>query len=181
MRELSLHILDLIENGIRAGATVISVTIREQQVQDVMEVTVEDNGCGLKVPAGVATDPFFTTKEGKRTGLGLSLFRGSAERAGGSLRLRNSRLGGLCVRVRMRLSHIDRSPLGDIAGTLSSIACSNPDLDLRYRIHVGRRIFSGRSKKFAEQIPAGKRNAIAVSQILYKKIQEGLTALNVIQ
>lgn len=133
MRDLSLHILDLIENSIRAGASVVAVAVEEIQKDDVLRITIEDNGPGLEVPAEVALDPFYTTKKGKKTGLGLSLLRGAAERAGGRLTLGRSPLGGLAVEATMQLSHVDRSPMGDLAATISSVVCTNPDLDLRFR------------------------------------------------
>ena len=75
MRELSLHILDLVENSVRAGASVIFIGITVDSVRDLLEISVEDNGPGFGVPVEMAFDPFYTTKEGKKTGLGLSLFR----------------------------------------------------------------------------------------------------------
>ena len=73
MREIALHVLDLIENSIRAGAAVISVSVDEEPAEDSLVVSVEDDGPGLSVPGDTAVDPFFTTKEGKKTGLGLSM------------------------------------------------------------------------------------------------------------
>ena len=134
MRDLSLHILDLIENSLRASATTVAVGLLADARRDVLKVVIEDNGPGLPVAAHEATDPFFTTKEGKRTGLGLSLFKATAERAGGTLELRKSGLGGLAVEARMQLSHVDRCPIGDLAATLCSIVCMNPQLDLRLDI-----------------------------------------------
>ena len=83
MRELSLHVLDLVENSLRAGAGVVAVGIEEQPDRDLLAITVEDDGPGLAVGPQQALDPFYTTKEGKRTGLGLSLFRQQVELAGG--------------------------------------------------------------------------------------------------
>lgn len=108
MRELSLHVLDLMENSIRAGASVVSVTVRQDSARKRLRIVVADNGPGLAVPAKVAADPFFTTKRGKRTGLGLSLFAAASERAAGKLALRKSRLGGLSVEATMQLDHVDR-------------------------------------------------------------------------
>jgi len=109
LREIALHILDLIENSIRAGATVISVAVEEEPDQDLLLLSVEDNGPGLGVSGETAADPFFTTKGGKKTGLGLSMLKFRAEQAGGSFRLESSSLGGLAVRAAMPLSHVDRS------------------------------------------------------------------------
>lgn len=135
MLELSLHILDVLENATRAGATVLLVTIREDSARDWLEISVEDNGPGLSVPPEKTLDPFYTTKAGKRTGLGLSLFRAAAEQAEGHLRLDASEeLGGVAVHAGLRLRHVDRAPLGDLAGTLGGIILTHPEVDLRCRI-----------------------------------------------
>jgi signal transduction histidine kinase len=87
MRDLSLHILDIIENSIRAGASEVRVAIEEDPAADLLKIVVEDNGPGLGLPEQVVLDPFYTTKKGKHVGLGLSLFREAALRAGGDLKL----------------------------------------------------------------------------------------------
>jgi signal transduction histidine kinase len=138
MRDLSLHVLDLMENSIRAGASVVSVAVHQDSARNRLRIVIADNGPGLAVPAKVATDPFFTTKRGKRTGLGLSLFAAAAERAGGKLALRKSRLGGLSVEATMQLDHVDRAPLGDLATTLATIAAGNPGLEIRCRLSSGK-------------------------------------------
>lgn len=139
MRDFSLHILDLIENSVRAGASAVTVSIREDSDRDLLEIAVEDNGPGLPVEPEKAADPFYTTKSGKRTGLGLSLFRESVESAGGRLALAEPEGGGLRVTGSMRLGHVDRKPLGDIAATLATVAWTNPDLDLTLRVQSGGR------------------------------------------
>lgn len=179
MREISLHILDLVENSIRAGAAVICVSLEETQAEDSMTVCVEDDGPGLEVSDDVATDPFFTTKEGKRTGLGLSLFKFRAEQAGGSFTLGRSALGGLSVRARMPLSSVDRSPLGDLAGTLASVVCTNPGVELRSCLRVAGREWRVSTADIIRTLPAGKRGEISLARRMRDTIAEGLNALNV--
>jgi anti-sigma regulatory factor (Ser/Thr protein kinase) len=181
LRELALHVLDLIENAIRAGAARIEVCVDEQPGEDLLFISVEDDGPGLPVSAEAAMDPFFTTKEGKKTGLGLSLFRFRVEQAGGEMKLERSPLGGLAVRARMRLGHVDRSPLGDLASTLASVVCTNPAVELRSRLRVGCRESSVSSTDVARTLPFGKRGEIAVARQMREKITEGLSALRVVQ
>ncbi|NMC69991.1 MAG: ATP-binding protein [Myxococcales bacterium] len=134
MQELSLHLLDLLENAVRAGARTILVSIDEDPARDRLVLSVEDDGSGFPEPAERVLDPFFTTKEGKRTGLGLSLLRTAAEQAGGGLRLGRSSLGGALVVAELRLGHVDRMPLGDLPGTLFAMACTHPELVLQCRV-----------------------------------------------
>ena len=181
LRELSLHILDLIENAIRAGASIISVTIREDHAEDSLEIIVEDNGPGLKVPLKVAVDPFYTTKSGKRTGLGLSLFRFRVEQADGRLTMDRSDFGGLAVKAVMRLSHIDRSPLGDLASTFSSVVCTNPGLDLRFRICVDDSECEVKVSGVASEISPGECCGLTIARNVHKQIEEGLSNLRVVE
>ncbi len=139
MRELSLHVLDLVENSVRAGAGVVAVAVEEQPDRDLLAISVEDDGPGLAVEPEQALDPFYTTKEGKRTGLGLSLFRQQVELAGGGVELGRSALGGLAVRARLGLAHVDRYPLGDLAGTLAGVVAANPGIEIRARLARGDR------------------------------------------
>lgn len=181
LREISLHILDLIENSIRAGASVIAVAVMEDPVRDILEIIVEDNGPGLNVPFEMATDPFYTTKPGKKTGLGLSLLRFMAEQAGGKLTLDKSKLGGLTVKTTMQLSHIDRNPLGDLAATLSSVVCTNPDLDLRYRICVGERECVVWVAKVADKIAHNDRGGLTIARHVYQQLTDGLETLEIME
>ena len=179
MREISLHILDLVENAIRAGATVVAVAVEEEPERDVMCVAVEDNGPGLAVGADTASDPFFTTKEGKKTGLGLSLMKFRTEQSNGCFRLERSCLGGLAVRATMPLSHVDRSPLGDLAATLASVVCTSPGVELRSRLRVGSREWNVSTADIMRGLPVGCRNEIAVARRMKERIAEGLAALHV--
>jgi signal transduction histidine kinase len=177
LRELALHILDLIENALRAGARVIEVSIEEDPRQDRLFLTVEDDGPGLDVPAERATNPFFTTKEGKATGLGLSLFRFRVEQAGGRLSLERSPLGGLAVRAEMGLNHVDRSPLGDLASTLYTVVLTNPQTELRLRLRRDDEKWSASSRVLAETMPG--QGELAVARSMYTNIKEGLKALQI--
>jgi signal transduction histidine kinase len=152
LRELSLHILDLIENSVRAGASVVFIDVTADSTADLLHICVEDNGPGFGVPVETAFDPFYTTKEGKKMGLGLSLFRGAAQRASGEVWAgRSDMLGGAAIRATMRLTHVDRSPLGDLGGTLAGMVCTNPEIDFRISLHLeGRQHFLSSAQIFEE-------------------------------
>lgn len=179
MREISLHILDLLENSIRAGATRIAVAVEEEPERGLLCISVEDNGPGLGVPVETAADPFFTTKEGKKTGLGLSMLKFRAEQTGGTFRLERSLLGGCAVRASMPLAHVDRSPLGDLAATLASVVCTNPDIELQTRLRVGIREWIVSTAEISRSLPEAGRSEIAVARRMRERITEGLAALHV--
>jgi signal transduction histidine kinase len=138
MHDLSLHILDLIENSIAAQASVVSIGIDIDPQSDSLRLTVDDNGTGLNICPEDAVDPFYTTKSHKRVGLGLSLLQAAAEQAEGVFAIGPSpSLGGARVEARMRLSHIDRPPLGDMAATVSTMMSAHPQVEFRVRFRAG--------------------------------------------
>lgn len=171
MRDLSLHILDLMENSIRAEASVVAVTIAIEPATNSLRIAIEDNGKGLKVSPEQAADPFYTTKGGKRTGLGLSFFRETAERAGGTMTVGKSELGGVCVAAEMRLNHVDRSPLGDVAATVSSVVCSNPDVDFQVRLRLGGQESRLSAFEMGEEMGKRRRGGLAVAQAMMVRIR----------
>ena len=138
MHDLSLYVLEMIENSLRAGASRVAVRVWIEPPRDELSIAVEDDGPGLEVSPEQATDPFFTTKSGKKTGLGLPLFREAAEAAGGHLTMRRSaELGGLAIEAVMRLSHVDRPPLGDMVQTVAVMAATNPEASLSLEVGAG--------------------------------------------
>lgn len=181
MRDLSLHILDLMENSVRAGATVVAVCIDQQPAQDLLRIRIEDNGPGLPVTTEQAMDPFFTTKKGKRVGLGLSLFRAAAERAGGMMRLDRSALGGLLVDGTMQVRHIDRNPLGDLAATFSSAVCMNPDVDLRLSLIAGAASWAVSTSDYATGLPPEDREPVFLAQRLAQEIKAAIERVGIVQ
>lgn len=134
MKELALHILDVAENGITAGADRICITVEEDRAKNRMIIIIEDNGQG--VPEDVMkriTDPFYTTRTTRRVGLGLSLFENTARQCDGSMTVASEPGQGTRVTATFAHDHIDRPPLGDMAGTLMTLVYSNPEGNIAYR------------------------------------------------
>lgn len=139
MHDMSLHIMDLIENSLCAKATIVAICVHIDETADLLQVCVEDNGEGICVPPEQALSPFYTTRKAKRVGFGLSFLKDAAETAGGALSLsRSEGLRGISVMARMQLSHINRPPLGDLAATISAMILMHPDVDFRLNIRAGR-------------------------------------------
>lgn len=143
MKEISLHILDAVRNSIEAGATRVAVTVTADSARDTLTVDIVDNGRGLD-PAALrrVTDPFYTTRKTRRVGLGLSLFAATARLSGGRLEVVSAPGQGTRVTATMRLGHIDRPPLGDIATTLACLLAANPSLELEYTHRADGREFA---------------------------------------
>ncbi len=133
MEDLSLHILDIAENSVAAGASRVSIAVEEDEGRDVMSLVVEDDGRGMSEDERRrALDPFFTTK-GKRTGLGLPLLAQTAGQCGGALTIEPAPGGGTRVTARFRLGHYDRPPLTKMAETLMTLVFGHPGVEVRYR------------------------------------------------
>lgn len=144
MRELSLHVLDLLQNSLEAGATRLDVSIEEDLTADRLTIEVRDNGRGMSSEtARQALNPFFTTRTTRHVGLGLPLFAAAAERCEGDLAVDSQPGSGTVVRASFRHSHIDRAPLGNMAGTLLAFLLGGDDRPLRlcYRHRVGDEAF----------------------------------------
>jgi signal transduction histidine kinase len=137
MQDLALHILDLVDNSLAAGATRISVRITEEPEADRLLVEIADNGRGMdRETLARALDPFFTTKPGKPVGLGLALFAQAARESGGGLRVDSAPGQGTTLRASFGLGHPDRKPLGDLEGTLGLLAESHPAVDFSFDYRI---------------------------------------------
>ncbi len=133
MKEISLHVLDLIENSAAAGATKVEVTVEEDAPGDRLRVTVADDGQGMAPEiAATAADPFTTSRTTRSVGLGLALLAGAAEQADGSLSVKSEPGQGTTIAAEFQLSSIDRAPLGRIEDTLAAAALVHPELEVRF-------------------------------------------------
>jgi len=133
MEDLSLHILDIVENSVAAQASAIEIRLSEDKKKDVLSVEVIDNGIGMdEETQRRALNPFFTTKKVRRFGLGLSLLSESAKAANGHLSIRSKKGKGTRIKADFQYSHIDRKPLGNIGQTIITLVIGNPDIDIIY-------------------------------------------------
>jgi signal transduction histidine kinase len=133
MEDLSLHILDIAENAIRANAKKIMIEISEDESKDRLTVSIEDDGEGMdKETARRVVDPFFTTKNGKRVGLGLALLSQAAQETGGDLRIDSEQGSGTRVTAIFKFSHPDMKPMGNILETMAALIVGNPSIRFIY-------------------------------------------------
>lgn len=143
MRELSLHVLDIVQNSLSAGASLVEIAIEEDIAADRLTICIADNGQGMTAEqVQMVSDPFYTTRTTRRVGLGVPLFRMAAELTGGTLTLESRLHHGTAVTAAFGHSHIDRAPLGDIDGTVVMLIRTNPDRDFRYRRALDGRSFT---------------------------------------
>ncbi len=136
MKELSLHILDIVQNSIKANASLIEVIITESTKENTFEITIKDNGCGMdEETVKNVTNPFFTTRTTRKVGLGIPLLHESTNRCNGSFRI-DSQVGvGTTLYCSFERNNIDRAPLGDISGTVMTIINSLMNCEFKY-MHI---------------------------------------------
>ncbi len=130
MEDISLHILDVAENALNAGANRIEIRIVEGSKEDLMKIEIKDNGCGMdEQMVSQVLDPFYTTKAGKRVGLGLPLLAQAAKEAGGNMEIQSRPDKGTMICATFQLSHPDLKPLGDMFETLATLTCAHPGVE----------------------------------------------------
>jgi len=133
MEDVSLHVLDIVENALRAGASNVSIRLARSKSDDRLILEVTDDGEGMNEETmRRSVDPFFTTKGGKRVGLGLPLLAQAAEEAGGRLEVQSAAGQGTKVFATFRLSHIDRKPLGNMEETVRCLKATHPEVCFRF-------------------------------------------------
>lgn len=178
MRELSLHILDALENSVEAGATRLELLIKEDLKRDVLEIVIRDNGRGMsKEFVQRVLNPFITTRTTRHVGLGLPLFAAAARRCNGDLHV-ESELGiGTTVTATFQHSHIDRAPLGDIVGTLMAIILSDRPVDMVYKHRIGRRTFNLDTAEVRRELGTVPLSHPAVREWLEAMLREGVAGL----
>ncbi len=134
MPEISLNILDVTENSIRAGAGLIEIEVAADTGQDRLEITIKDDGCGMdEEQVKRVIDPFYTTRTTRKVGLGIPFFKQAAEDTGGSFAIASRKGEGTRVKAVFGLSHIDRMPMGDINSTIYTLVAFHEEIDFRYR------------------------------------------------
>lgn len=179
MLELALHVLDIAENSSRAGAGLIEITIVEDLERDIFSLEIRDNGHGMDEQAmEKALDPFYTTKKVRRIGLGLPMLKQATQTADGGFSLESEPGRGTVVRASFRHSHIDRQPLGDIAGVITMLILGNPDIDLVYTHRRDGREYVLDTRELREGLGEVPLNTMEVLNLIRDNIREGLDELN---
>lgn len=143
MTELSLNVLDIAQNSVKAKATLIEISVDADTQKDSLTIIIKDNGYGMdEETVRQVTDPFYTTRTTRRVGLGVPLYKMAAEMTGGSFDIKSQAGKGTTVTARFVLSSIDRMPLGDMCGTMETLIVYNTHIDFVYSYTVDGRSFT---------------------------------------
>jgi hypothetical protein len=180
MTELSLHILDIIQNSVRANASRVELVIEEIPEKDTYTITITDNGDGMEQEVlQQVLDPFFTTRTTRKVGLGLSLFKQNAELTGGSFSIESEPGKGCKTQAVFGLSSIDRQPLGDIAGTMTLLIGANPAIRFLYTHITPLSSFEFDTKEVKEELGKVPINHPDILKALNELIEENLEMIEI--
>jgi hypothetical protein len=178
MKNLSLHILDIAQNSISAGASIIGINICENPAKDTYELTITDNGKGMNSDTlQKATDPFFTSRTTRNVGLGLPLLKQNAERTGGSFILQSAPREGTVVDAVFVYNNIDRLPLGDIGGVIALLASANPLLDFTYSHHTETDEFTFDTREVKMELDDLSISNAKVTRFIKEMINENIVSI----
>ena len=130
MREIALHLLDLAENSVAAGASQIKIQVTEDLDADRLRLSLLDNGKGMSAEmAQQVSDPFFTSRTTRKVGLGIPLLKAAAQACNGDLSIHSRIEKGTRIDVDFQHSHIDRMPLGNLGETMLNLIVSHPEIN----------------------------------------------------
>ncbi|MFZ6016924.1 MAG: ATP-binding protein [Nitrospirota bacterium] len=175
MEDISLHILDIVENSIAAGADKIEIKILEDIKKDIFLIEIKDNGKGISQEVlKKVMDPFYTTRTTRRVGLGLSFLYQSAKEAEGDISITSDEGTGTVVSAHFKHSHIDRKPLGNIVDTLIVLIAGNPDINFLYEHRRDDKTYSVNTEDIKSELEGIPINSAGVIKLIKEDIQSGL-------
>ena len=178
MEDFSLHILDICENSIKAGAERIEILIEEDSGKDLLTIEINDNGRGMeKEFLDKVLDPFVTTRTERRVGLGLPLIAQSAQMCDGDIEINSILNQGTSVKATFRLSHIDLQPIGDMASTISTLIAGHPEINFYYSHIVNKESFIFDAAETREELEGIPMNHPEVLNLIRNSIKENIQEL----
>lgn len=178
MNDLSMHILDIVQNSISAGATLIVITVDEDIKNDILLIGIKDNGKGM-TPLQVSklSDPFFTSRTTRKVGMGIPLFKQSAQQSGGGIKIESEVGRGTYVEATFGYSNIDRPPLGDVANAVIILVSSNPDLDFEFIYRYNGEEYEFKTAEIKEILEGMPLNNPQVIKYLSEMLTENVNSL----
>ncbi len=182
MRELSLNVLDIVQNSISAKADLITIDVEENTQTADFSITITDNGCGM-TPEQIKSvkDPFYTTRTTRKVGMGVPLFKMAAEMSGGSFDISSTVNEGTKVVARFKTDNVDFIPLGDIASTMTTLISMNTDIDFVYRRCIDGKEFTLDTRQVRQILEDVPMNDVSVITWIKEFINENTQTLTEVQ
>ncbi len=179
MYELTLHIIDIVHNSIRANASQIEVKIIDSLKSDKIIIEIIDNGIGMdEETIQRVQDPFYTTKKEKTVGLGVPLLKQTANHCDGEFFIKSELGKGTIVHAEFKKSHIDLPPIGNLSDTFLTLLTyddENINIILNYETDKGK--FSISTSEIKNEIGDVPLSSPEVISFLKSYIKENLEIL----
>ena len=179
MTELALHILDIAKNSTRAKAKTVTVSVKVDTKLDELSIEISDDGTGMSEELlSAVTDPFATTRTTRKVGLGIPLFKQSSELAGGQFSIKSKLGEGTTTRATYQLSHIDRVPMGDLAGSMAVLIGGSPEVDFVLNYEVDGRSYLFETATVREIMEGIPLNEPEVLNYIQEMMAENIENIN---
>ncbi len=179
MNELSLYILDITQNSLKANAKNIDLIINEDKVSDLLTITLIDDGKGMsKEVLEKVTSPFFTTRTTRHVGLGLPLFKELCELCEGGLKIESEVDKGTSLCATFKLSSIDLPPFGNLIDTLYLLIINEENADIKYKHIKNNKTFEFDTKEIKEILDGVSIKDPMLMSWFKDFVQEGLNELD---
>ena len=179
MKELAMHVYDLMENSTAANSSLVKLTIRDSLKDNVYAFTIEDNGKGMS-PEFLAkvTDPYTTSRTTRKVGLGLPLIKMNSENCGGGMKIESAVGKGTTLNFWFQHNHWDRPPMGDLSGTIVMLCAAHQDIHIIYRHITDEGEFVFDTDEIHEALDGMDMNDVKVYNWLKDMVQENLEEIH---
>lgn len=178
MRELALHLLDIAENSVSAQAQNITILVEENTETDTLTMAVVDDGRGMDAEmAARVIDPFVTSRTTRKVGLGIPLLKEAAELCNGYLKIQSELGKGTRVDIQFQRSHIDRMPLGDLAGTMLTLIIGSPQVHWLFRYTVNNAVFEFDDAPVKEELDGVPLTEPDILSYIRSWLQQGIAEI----
>ncbi len=179
MRELALHILDIAENSISAGASRVEISVKQDFRNDELWISVKDNGKGMDDEMlAKLTDPFITSRTTRKVGLGIPLLKQAAEACNGGMTIESQPGMGTELTAKFQESHIDRMPLGNLADTFLGLLFGTPDVNWVLHYQVDEQVFEFDDSEVKQVLDGMPLTDYRVIEYLTNTIENGINEIN---
>lgn len=180
MDEISLHILDIVQNSISANATLIEIKVIDDSKNDKIEIEIFDNGVGMDdEEIKKVQDPFYTTKSYKKVGLGIPLLKQIALSCEGEFKIESKKGEFTKVYASFKKSHPDTPPIGNLKDTILTIILGSNNFDIKFHYKKDNKIFELDTKEIKNTLGDVPLNHPEVIKFLRNYLEENFRHLEV--
>lgn len=177
MKYLSLNILDIARNSLRAGATEIKLEIEESRKKNRLVILLKDNGKGIDAEMlKTVDDPYTTSRKKRNIGMGIPLLKYHAEIAGGGIEIDSEEGKGTCLKASFELDHVDRQPLGDLAGVVRILLSADRNVNFQYQHQTDSGVFRISSEEIKQELGISEINdnnlLSQISELIKNNLEE---------